>query len=92
MAFALTGCEQLEQAANDTINQTKQTAAQALYEARQSASIDKAEQSADPVLQVVRQQDSDRPVNQAIPAELQIQGSAPWSINPVLLRTCYWVS
>ena len=46
----LTGCDQLEQAKNDTLEKAKQTAIAALQEATQSGSIGQAEESASQVL------------------------------------------
>lgn len=46
----LTGCEQLEQAKNDTIENAKQTATKALEEVKSSVSIEQAKESANQVL------------------------------------------
>ena len=46
----LTGCEQLEQAKNDTIENAKQTVVKALEEAKSSGSIEQAKESANQVL------------------------------------------
>lgn len=53
--FSLSGCEQAEQAANDAIEKTRQSAAQVLDNATQNGSIDKAKESASQVLGDVRQ-------------------------------------
>ena len=55
-AFGLTGCEKIEQAANEAVEKAKQSAAEALDQTRQSGSIENARQSADEVLQDVKQQ------------------------------------
>lgn len=47
----LTGCEQVEQAANDVVEKAKQAAVLALDEAQQSGSIDQAKETANQVLQ-----------------------------------------
>ena len=52
----LTGCEKLEQAANDAVESAKQSAVQALDEARQAGSIEEAKQSADRLLLDAKQQ------------------------------------
>ena len=46
----LTGCEQLEQAKNDTIEKAKHTAIKALEEVKSSGSIEQAKESANQVL------------------------------------------
>jgi hypothetical protein len=51
----LTGCERLEQAANDALEKAKQSAVQVLDEAGQSGSIDQAKQSANQVLLETKQ-------------------------------------
>jgi hypothetical protein len=43
---SLTGCEQVEQAANDIVEKAKQSSVQALDEATQTGSIDQAKQKA----------------------------------------------
>jgi vacuolar-type H+-ATPase subunit H len=48
--IGLTGCEQVEQAANDAVKKAKQTAVQALAEATQTGSIDQGKQSANQTL------------------------------------------
>ncbi len=53
---ALSGCDKLEQAANDAVENAKQSAAQALDEARQAGSIEEARQSADRFLLDAKQQ------------------------------------
>jgi hypothetical protein len=50
------GCEQLQQAATEAVNDAKQTAVEALEEATQAGSIDGAKQSADNAIDDVRQQ------------------------------------
>ncbi len=52
----LSGCERLEQAANDAVETAKQSAVQALDEARQAGSIEEARQSADRLLLDAKQQ------------------------------------
>ena len=52
----LTGCEQVEQAANDVVEEAKQAAVQALDEAQQAGSIDQAKETANQVLQEAWQQ------------------------------------
>ena len=52
----LTGCDKLEQAANDAVETAKQSAVQALDEARQAGSIEEAKQSADRLLLDAKQQ------------------------------------
>lgn len=53
--FALTGCEQIEQAANEAVDKVKQSAVRVLDEARQAGSVDEARQSADRAVQEARQ-------------------------------------
>ena len=55
-AVGLSGCEQVEQAANEAVEKAKQTAVEAIDQARQTGSVDEARQSADNVLQDVKQQ------------------------------------
>ncbi len=55
-AFALTGCEQLDQAAADAADQARQSAGQLLEDARQARSIDDARQVADDALLEAREQ------------------------------------
>ena len=45
--LGVTGCEQMEQAANDAVLKAKQAAVQVLDEARQAGSIDEVKQSAE---------------------------------------------
>ena len=54
--LALTGCERIEQAATDAVEQAKQSATQVLEEATQTGSIEDAAQAADQVLLETRQQ------------------------------------
>ena len=54
--LALTGCEQIEQAATQAVDQAKQTAVQALDEAQQNGSLDQAREAVDRVLQDARQE------------------------------------
>lgn len=54
-ALALTGCEQIEQAASQALQDAQQSAQQALEEARQSGSLDQARQSASEALDQARQ-------------------------------------
>ena len=51
----LAGCERLEQAATDAVDNAKQSAVQALDEIRQANSIEEAKQSAHEALQSTRQ-------------------------------------
>lgn len=51
----LTGCDQMEQATNNAVEKAKQSAVQALDEARQSGSIDQVKQSANQALIEARQ-------------------------------------
>lgn len=53
---ALSGCEQLEQAATSAVDEARQTAVEAIDEARQAGSVEEAKQSADNALDEVRQQ------------------------------------
>ena len=53
--IGLSGCEQVEQAANDAVEKAKQSAVQALDEAKQTGSIDEARQSATQALQEAKQ-------------------------------------
>lgn len=55
----LTGCERIEQAANDAVEKAKQSAVQVLDEATQSGSIDQAKQSANQVLLETKQKAAD---------------------------------
>ncbi len=48
--IGLTGCEQVEQAANDAVEKAKQTAVQALDEVTQTGLIEQATQSANQAL------------------------------------------
>jgi thioredoxin-like negative regulator of GroEL len=52
----LSGCEQVEQAANDVVEKAKQATVLALDEAHQSGSIGQAKETANQVLQEARQQ------------------------------------
>lgn len=52
----LSGCEQVEQAANDVVEKAKQATVLALDEAHQSGSIDQAKETANQVLPEARQQ------------------------------------
>lgn len=52
----LSGCEQVEQAANDVVEKAKQATVLALDEAHQSGSIDQAKETVNQVLQEARQQ------------------------------------
>ena len=52
----LSGCDKLEQAANEAVENAKQSAVQALDEARQAGSIEEAKQSADRLLLDAKQQ------------------------------------
>ena len=54
--IGLTGCGQVEQAANEVLDKAKQAAVQALDEAQQSGSIDQARESANQIVQQARQQ------------------------------------
>jgi len=54
--IALGGCGQVEQAANEAIEKAKQTATQALEDARQSGSIDQLRESTHQALNDARQQ------------------------------------
>ena len=57
---SLTGCEQMEQAANDAMEKAKQSAAQVLDEAKQSGSIvDQAKQTANDALIEAKQTAAD---------------------------------
>lgn len=51
----LAGCEQLEQAANEAVEQAKQSAVRAIDEVRQAGSIEEAKQSAGKALEGARQ-------------------------------------
>lgn len=51
----LTGCEQMEQAANVAVEKARESAVQIIDETRQSGSIDEARQSANQALQEARQ-------------------------------------
>ncbi len=53
--IGLTGCEQLEQAANDAVEKAKQSAVQGLEEVMQSGSVDEAKQSASEALKEAKQ-------------------------------------
>ena len=55
-AVGLTGCEQLEQAASEAVDNATQAAVQALDEAKQSGSIADAKQSADKLVNDAKQQ------------------------------------
>jgi hypothetical protein len=54
--IGLAACGQARRAANEVIEKSKQTAALALYEARQSGSVDQARESLNQVLDNARQQ------------------------------------
>lgn len=53
---ALSGCEQVEQAATEAADKARQTAVQTLDEARQAGSVEQAAQSADKAVQELKQQ------------------------------------
>ncbi len=55
---ALGGCEQLEPAATEAVDQAKQSAVQALDEARQAGSVEEAKQTADRFLLDAKEQAS----------------------------------
>ena len=54
--LGLSGCDRLEQAANEAVEQAKQSAVQAIDEARQAGSLEEARQSADRLLLDAKQQ------------------------------------
>ena len=53
--IGLTGCEQIEQAANDAVEQARQSAVEAIDQVRQAGSIEEAKQSASKALDEARQ-------------------------------------
>lgn len=56
--IGLSGCEQLEQAATEAVENARQTAVQTLDEASRAGSVEEAKQTAGNALQDIRQQAS----------------------------------